>query len=213
MLKWFILREGQILEFMLKVKLYTLNQKKTISPYKAKYSLNSVLPDDIRILSFENISSDFNARKAKSRVYYYLFTPYENIPLYMTKYLTFINFLPNESLFQKIEKLIVGYNNFINFVKKGSYEKTTFRTIFHISISKKKIKSLYQSCEAYYYEFHIVADGFLYRMVRNLVGAFFEVISERQSFSSFQDFFLGKISDFRYHAAPAKGLCLTKVNY
>ena len=196
--------QGQVIHF---------DSLKDISEYKAKYSLNAVLNKNIRVLSFQKVDFLFHSRKAKSRVYYYLFSPCEDISFYMKNYITYINFLPNEKFFSDFSNLVLGYHNFVNFRKKGSNEKSTFCTIFHFSINKKQIKSLYQSCEAYYYEVQIVAESFLYRMVRNLVGSFFEVISNRQSFSSFRDFFLGNRFDFKYHSAQAKGLCLVKVNY
>ena len=61
--------------------------------------------------------------------------------------------------------------------------------------------------------FTLTADGFLYNMVRILVGTVLEVGLRSRSAESIPDLFTQKIRADAGETAPAKGLCLMEVRY
>ena len=194
---------GQVVHF---------DTEKPLSPNSIRLALNTLLKDDIRVLDVSEVSSDFSARfSAKAREYVYFFTE-KRVPLILRDRVARIRFVPDTSDFQKFCQLITGTHDFICFRKKGANEKSTIRTVYHVSIQKVQKYDLYGEPLSVF-EFRIIANGFLYRMVRNLLGALFALASSKYSIEDFENFFLGKESIFRYHAASARGLCLYKVYY
>lgn len=59
----------------------------------------------------------------------------------------------------------------------------------------------------------IQADGFLYGMVRLLVGMLVEVGTQARSLESFNRLWRERRRDLVKYSAPAKGLCLLRVGY
>ncbi|MEK9658116.1 MAG: tRNA pseudouridine(38-40) synthase TruA [bacterium] len=180
-----------------------------------KRALNNVLPDDIYIYKVKKENNAFNARRsASSRVYQYLFTNNE-IPFEYQPFIKKITFQPNESMFDQLEKVLVGEHDFCNFRKLGSNEKSTRRVIFTVKFEKKMFQSLYEMENlGHYYSLTIEANSFLYRMVRNLMGAMLEVLKGKYTINEFELFLYNKHGKkIIYNAAEAKGLCLVKVKY
>ena len=59
----------------------------------------------------------------------------------------------------------------------------------------------------------VQANGFLYGMVRLLVGMLVEVGTQKRSLSNFQDIWINERREEVKYSAPAKGLCLLRVGY
>jgi tRNA pseudouridine38-40 synthase len=59
----------------------------------------------------------------------------------------------------------------------------------------------------------IQANGFLYGMVRLLVGLLVEVGSGQRSLKDFTDLWMNQRRDLVKYAAPPQGLCLLRVGY
>jgi tRNA pseudouridine38-40 synthase len=108
--------------------------------------------------------------------------------------------------FEKIKsacKVIEGEHDFKCFLSSGSSVKDTIRTVYSIKMVKKG-KLL---------DFYVKGNGFLYNMVRILVGTLLQ-ISEgkitlenlRLALSSGERKLVGK-------TMPPQGLCLEKVKY
>ena len=120
----------------------------------------------------------------------------------------------NMKILKECSSLFEGEKDFVRFRKKGSNENSTIRTIEHFNIKLLTHHNIYNHAEKFtYYVAHIKANGFLYRMVRNIMGAVFEANRGKYSVSELKDFISNKESPFKYAAAPANGLSLVKVNY
>ena len=70
---------------------------------------------------------------------------------------------------KKFLKLIVGTHDFAGFRASGSETETSERTIY-----KAKLVS-----EGQYLNFYVTGNGFLYKMVRNIVGTMLKVGEEK----------------------------------
>jgi len=178
-----------------------------------KKGLNSLLPESVRIIAVENKANGFHARhSAKSREYRYLFSD-QTISLYLCKVVAPIQFSPDLTLWPKIQEGILGEHDFRNFRCTGSDEANTRRTIHHVSVKKVILQDVLGDNQVAAYEFRIVANAFLYRMVRNIMGALFEIFKGKQTPEKFLAMVTSTQKSYYYATAPAKGLCLMQVNY
>lgn len=181
---------------------------------RLKYALNSLLTDSISILNIEIVNNDFNARKsATSRVYHYLFSPFI-LPTFIKDVVSYVNFDSSVEYMNQCSQVFLGEHDFSRFRKLGSNEKSSIRDVKMIKIEKKFILHPYGIMDGiYYYSLQIEANSFLYRMVRNCVGALFQIFQECNTMDELSKMVNFQDIGYKYSAAPSKGLCLVKVNY
>ena len=136
---------------------------KEIDKHKFLYSLNGVLPADIKVLSITE--TDLHARfSAKKKTYLYkMYTSNIEQPLYNDA----LQISPNLNFkdMKKFLKLICGTHDFIGFRASRAENDSTVRTIYNAKLTKSG---------AYLY-FTITGNGFLYKMVRNIVGTMLKI--------------------------------------
>ncbi len=177
-----------------------------ILPEKLQYALNGLLPDDISVKKIEEVNLDFHScLSAKSKVYRYtiLNQPYPSALLRNATY--FYRYPLDLSLMRQETHCLLGRHNFGAFCASGSSVKDTIRTIKRLSIKKSHQLGLI------YIE--IEADGFLYNMVRNIVGTLIEIGRGRFPKGSLKMILLSKNRKLAGPTAQAKGLCLLEVKY
>lgn len=134
-----------------------------INEQKFLYSLNGILPDDIKVLSVckTNIHARFSA---KQKTYLYkmyasnIAQPLMNDALQISPNLNFKEM-------KRFLKIIVGKHDFAGFRASGGVNETTVRSIFKAKLFK----------QGNYLYFTITGDGFLYKMVRNIVGTMLKI--------------------------------------
>jgi tRNA pseudouridine38-40 synthase len=196
--------QGQVINFF---------ATQTIVENNLKKALNSILDHRIIVKHVELVDQKFNARRsAKSRVYKYLFSSQE-VPLYLADFIPRIRFKPKISTLNKLSETLCGTHDFINFRNTGSQEKNTLRTMHACSFSQVQVPDIYQDGHDFvYFELVLQANAFLYKMVRNIAGALFEVLKGKQTLDSFAAMLANK-STYRYTTALAKGVCLVQVLY
>lgn len=195
--------EGQVINFYVDTDLGT---------DKIRLALNHYLPSDIRCLYVYEADEDFHARfSAKSRTYFFHFTDYQ-IPLYLQPRIVKTSWKPDCANFDSISRTLLGSHDFKNFRNLGSNESSTIRTVYECNLETLTLPLLYIE-RFQFYRFAITANGFLYRMVRNIVGAFFEVLRGKQSLDSFSSLLNLGFEPYLYTTAPAHGLSLIKVDY
>ncbi|WMJ80373.1 tRNA pseudouridine(38-40) synthase TruA [Clostridium sp. MB40-C1] len=169
---------------------------------KFKYAINSKLPDDIVILLSEEVESDFHSRySSEGKKYIYTVLNREEKVVIGRNYL--YNFSPKLDLKLMIEgsKYFLGTHEFDSFRKKGSSVKTTRRTIYSLEIIKIEDTI----------KFIISGDGFLYNMVRIMVGTLLDVGTGKIKPDHVKDIILAKSRAETKRSVPAKGLCLEEV--
>ena len=141
--------------------------------------MNSFLPDSIKVIWIKQVSLDFDAQKcAKQKTYEYLcYISSVPLPLMFGRALQ-LNSMPNLAKMRKAAKFLVGKHDFSAFCAANSGRTNFVRTIFKIRILKKK--SLVPIIS-----FKITGNGFLYKMVRNIVGLLLDVGFGKLSLSDF----------------------------
>lgn len=169
------------------------------------YSLNSVLPKDIIIKGIKNSSIDFNSRyDAKAKVYRYSIINSRYQSPFYRRFYTHIAYPLDFDVMKKECKVLIGKNNFESFRasdKKDNIDR--IREIYSFKLIKKG-KLIFIDAEA---------DGFLYKMIRNIVGTLIEIGKGRFSAGSMKNILEARDRTVAGPTAPAQGLCLMKVKY
>ena len=138
-----------------------------INAEKFLRSINGILPEDIRVLSIKktNIHARFSAKKKT-----YLYKMYiSNISLPLCRDALQISPNLNFKDMKKFLKLLVGEHDFEGFKASGSSTESSTRRIY-----KAKLKR-----EGICFNLYITGNGFLYKMVRNIVGTMLKIGEEK----------------------------------
>ena len=106
-------------------------------------------------------------------------------------------------LMKKAASYFVGKHDFTAFMSEGSDVLDTTRTVCYLEVDKN----------GDYIDIRISADGFLYNMVRIIVGTLISVAVGRISPEEIPDIILSKNRSRAGMTAPADGLYLNKVIY
>lgn len=185
--------KGQVANFKSDTK---LELKKILN------GLNALLPEDIKILSVQEVPLDFHSRySAKSRKYsYYISSKPTAI---FRNYSWYVKYNLDKDLLKKCSELILGAHDFEGFCK---LDKSNEHYLSNVTISKWSFKRNFLKYE-------IEANRFLYGMVRGLVGSMIDVARNHITFDDFISVLEKKDRSRAGQAAPAKGLFLDNIKY
>lgn len=124
-------------------------------------ALNGMLPHDIRILTLESVSDDFHAQySAMGKEYHYHLWLDHAVAPFVRRYRYKVPFALDLDLLREGAKHFIGTHDFATFANVGSSVKTTVRTLYRLDIAEQE--------GGVRLEFE--GSGFLYKMVRNIVG-------------------------------------------
>ena len=167
-------------------------------------AVNSILPPDIVVLEAAEADRDFSARhSAKSKIYIYrILQGYIPDPFERNYSWNIHKELDTESM-KECLRMIEGTHDFSAFRAAGGPPVSPVRTIYEASLAKK----------GRIVELKFFANGFLYHMVRNLVGTLANVGMGRTSVQRFGEIMASLDRNQAGATAPAQGLYLYKVNY
>lgn len=167
-------------------------------------ALNAVLPEDIAVQSVETVPLDFHARfSAVSKTYgYYLYNQAIR-PVFNRNWGYFYHYPLEIDKMIEASLCLIGTHDFKCFQATGSSAKTTVRTINHCEIERRGSEI----------QIIINGNGFLYHMVRNIVGTLILVGSMRMTVDRFQAIVNSAERSLAGPTAPARGLCLEEVFY
>lgn len=167
-------------------------------------AMNALLPGDIAVHQMAWVADDFHPRfSAVSREYRYtiLNQPHRS-PLARRFAYHYPRPLDVEAM-ARAAKCLVGSHDFASFGRPPQGESTV-RQVYQAECTRQ---------DQFIY-FDIVANAFLYRMVRNIVGTLLLVGTGELLTEGFEEIL--RAGDSRRRAgptAPAHGLCLIRVNY
>ena len=167
--------------------------------YKFVRSMNGILPSDVKVKHIKE--TKLHARfSAKRKTYLYkMYVSDIDLPLY-DNFLRLPTDINIENM-KEASQLLVGEHDFANFCASGSDVQSTIRTIY--SIKWKKVGD-----ELHFY---VTGNGFLYKMVRNIVGLLVELGKGKIDLIQFEDYAFGEAN--KKFTAPAKALYLYEVKY
>ncbi len=180
--------------------------KSVIPIEKIKTALNNLLPADIRIVKVLEAKPDFHARfSTKQKTYQYVV---QVGGVRSAIYHNLVGFYPYEVDIEKMKRassLLIGKHNFKGFCSSGASVKSFEREIFDIKIVRTKNSNIIK--------FEVTGNGFLYNMVRIIVGTLLDVGHDKLTDD---DIIMALQTGERKYAGKtmeACGLYLKKVKY
>lgn len=185
-----------------------------LTPQTFFSGLNSLLPDDIVVLSCEAVPLDFHPRfDAAGKTYIYRILNRPTAIAVGRKYAWHIKKeLDIPAMTQAIGH-IIGTHDFKSFENTGSPRSHTVRTVSSASVSRiATVEETIASCEKMI-AIRITANGFLRYMVRNLTGTLVDVGLSKLSPADFADILHQKDRSRASATAPPHGLFLQRVYY
>ena len=170
-----------------------------INKEKLQYSLNGILPEDIRVLSITETT--LHARfDAKNKTYMYQMYM-SNIKMPLLKNSLQISPSIDIKLMKKFCKLLKGKHDFVGFKASGSEIESSTRIIYSV-----KLKRVGNNLN-----FYITGNGFLYKMVRNIVGTMIKVGEHKIDYKFLKNSIFKTYKSI--HTAPPENLFLLNVEY
>lgn len=167
-------------------------------------SLNGMLPYDIRVIELKSVPDSFHAQySALGKEYHYHLWLEPSLSPFLRLYRHHVPYQIDCELLQEAANLFVGTFDFATFANVGSTVKSTVRSIYRLDVVKQE--------GGVRLEFE--GNGFLYKMVRNIVGTLLEVASGRRRIEEIKVLLDKKDRRAAGIAAPARGLFLMKVHY
>jgi len=178
-----------------------------LDTFRFQGSLNSLLPPDIRVLKTEEVADAFHAQYSPiGKIYHYLVhlgpvsDPFKRLYSYHLKEKIDINTL------KAAASTLLGKHDFTSFANQahlGSAARDAVRTLYRLDIVEEQ--------GGVRLEFE--GDGFLYKMVRNIVGTLLEISAGKYSKDELPMILASKDRKLAGQAAPPQGLFLVKVLY
>ena len=166
------------------------------------YKINSLLPKDIVVYNFYNVSETAHARfDATKRTYEYYINTKKNA--FQSNDSWYFQNNLNINLMNKACEILKTHTDFECFSKVNT-DVNTFNCSIHCAFWEQKNENLLLT---------ISADRFLRNMVRAIVGTMINIGLEKVSLLQFESILKSKDRKKAGFSAPAEGLYLTKVEY
>jgi tRNA pseudouridine38-40 synthase len=176
-----------------------------LTPTRWVEALNALLPAGIRVLRCRYISNDFHAQlSAKGKIYRYRIWSAPVLPPFEYGRAWHVPRSLDLKLLKSAAKHFVGTHDFAGFAaNRGKPETTTIRTIYSVRISQKG------PCVTIEFD----GDGFLYKMVRLIVGSLVKCALGKMSIEDITARLKSHKMGAGRFVAPAEGLFLVRVRY
>lgn len=166
--------------------------------------LNSILPDDVAVTGYREVSPDFHARyDAKGKNYIYRFYESRITDPFLSRYALRVERPLDIERMNAFCKTLIGTHDFLPFSSSGRSVTDTVRTVSECSmITDNGLPAL-----------SISANGFLYNMVRIIVGTALFVSSGALPTDCADNIFSTASREAAGDTAAPHGLFLNKVFY
>jgi len=165
-------------------------------------ALNSLLPDDVKVLSLCRVAAGFDARKsAQSKVYRYRIHNSRVVSPFVLRYVLYWPSPLDTGKMAQAAELFEREADFTAFSSNRLLHPV--RKVLCSKIKKRGKEIVYT----------IEANGFLRYMVRTIVGTLIEVGRGKIELQHIEDIFRENKRSLAGPTAPARGLCLVKVIY
>ena len=171
---------------------------------KLPIAINAHLPASVRVLSAREVAADFNARfDAVSKTYLYkMYVAPVSSPLREGLFAC-VHKKPNPEEMRRAATYLLGEHDFKVFQAAGGHVKTTVRTISSFEIRE----------DGEELSFEVTGNGFLYNMVRIMVGTLYYVGIGKIGADEIPEILLSGKRDRAGKTMPPEGLYLKEVRY
>ena len=166
--------------------------------------LRQYLPEDIGVISLEEVSPRFHSRfHAVEKTYRYRIWNSDAPNVFARKYTWKMTEPLNIDAMRECAQKFLGEHDFLAFCSNKHFKKSSVRRISSFEIQQ-------EGPEIW---FTVSGDGFLYNMVRIMVGTLVAIGRGSMDVEDIPVILEGRIREKAGETAPAKGLCLMEVRY
>ncbi len=171
-------------------------------------AMNAVLPSDVRVLEVAPAPVGFHAvRDAIAKTYRYKIQTGQLADLFLRKYAWHVRGRLDLDSMKSAAERLVGVHDFASFQSAGSTRLTTVRCVQRLLIHE------WMTNDFPGIEIEITANGFLYNMVRSIVGTLIIVGHGKQRPDWIDQVLTASDRRRAGPTAPAHGLYLAHVEY
>lgn len=183
----------------------SLKTEHPIPPQRLKAALNRYLPKSVAVLDCKEVPLDFHARySCKSKQYIYKIWNDEVRNPFLEGYALHYRYYLDEKMLNKAAQDYVGRHDFTSFCTVDKREKGDFTRNVKMFSVERQDRLVTMTVEA---------DGFLYNMVRIMVGTLLRIQQGKINPIAIPEILEKRNRKFAGPTAPAQGLYLNKVNY
>jgi tRNA pseudouridine38-40 synthase len=167
-------------------------------------ALNALLPQDLRVLAAEEKPQAFHATlDARSKRYRYAIDNGAIADVFQLRYCWHVHRPLDAAAMARAGRFLLGRHDFHSFETEWPNRTSSVRTIFDLTVERS----------GSFVTIEVEADGFLYNMVRSIVGTLMLVGAGKRAEEWVADVLAGENRVLAGPTAPAKGLFLEKVDY
>jgi tRNA pseudouridine38-40 synthase len=167
-------------------------------------ALNSLLPDDISVREVQKVPPNFHARfNATAKEYRYKVNRSQERNVFQRYYTYHYPYPLDYVEMKEAIKYLVGTHDFTSFCSAKTEVEDKVRTIYEIEFFEEQDQLI----------FRFVGNGFLYNMVRILVGTILEVGQGKIKAGDIKKILESKSRENAGKTAPGQGLYLWQVHY
>lgn len=171
-------------------------------------AFNRFLPNDIVVRRAEEAPLRFHAiRDSIGKLYRYTIRNSRVVDPHLSHLQWCVHRPLDVEAMQAAASRLLGTHDFAALQGQGSPRHNTVRTITRLDVTATEV------WEGRVIEIDVSADGFLYNMVRNLVGTLVEVGHGKHPPQWMDELLLRRNRALAGQTAPASGLCLMEVYY
>ena len=194
----------------------------TIPPDKWRPALQSKLPADIVIRTSEEVPLDFHATyAAKLKRYRYVILESRIDNPFLRPFVWRLNGPLDVDAMQAAADLLVGTHDFRSFESHWPNTDSSIRTVFEARLARTSGWNVWDPSSVMadterpgeFIVFEIVGNGFLYNMVRAIVGTLVNIGRGSWTLTQFESAFRALDRNAAGETAPAQGLYLVSVTY
>lgn len=167
-------------------------------------ALNSCLPADIRVMAAAYVPADFHARlDANKKHYRYRALVAPNEDVFRRNVAYHIPYSIDMKTMQKAARYLIGTHDFTSFCSTKTEVQDKVRTLYELTIVREQDEIV----------FNLIGNGFLYNMVRVIVGTLLEIGAGKREPEELVRIRDARDRSFAGKTAPGHGLFLWKVVY
>ncbi len=180
------------------------NLNNPIPAEKIALVMNNALPDDIRILSSEEVSEEFHPRfSTVAKKYVYTLNTDPEAGVFTKNYEWQLRKSLDVEAMKKAAAHFIGEHDFRSFMTRGTDMEVTVREVFSLDVE----------ADGNLVRIYIKADGYLYNMVRIITGTLVKVGEGRLSPDDIAEIIEKKDRSYAGPTAPPQGLALYEIYY
>ncbi len=175
-----------------------------IPPARLPLAMNGILPWDIVVTGAGMDKESFDARRdASGKFYSYTIDNGKYPDVFWRRFAWHVYDSLEIQPMREAAAFLVGEHDFQAFQAAGSAMENTVRRIDRLTMER----------EGRFIRFEVEGNGFLYKMIRNIVGTLVEVGCSRKRPGEMKDILKSRDRRAAGITAPARGLCLEEVFY